>query len=161
MTAIDDAIDRSRDQVRSRASLSAEPRRRLAVLTCMDARLDPLDDLGLACGDAHVIRNAGGRATDDALRSLLLSWHALGTREVLVIHHTRCGVRADDEDALRTRLADVSGADLADVALHTFADDEQAVADDVARIRAVPYAPDGLVVVGAIHDLDAGTLRRV
>lgn len=160
MTSIDDALEAGSAGT-SRREFAAEPGRRLAVLTCMDARLDPLRDLGLAVGDAHVIRNAGGRATDDALRSLLLSWHALGTREVLVVHHTSCGVLVEDEAALRSQLAELTGASLDGVDLHTFSDEDQAVRDDVARIRSSPFAPDGLTVRGAIHDLDAGEVREV
>lgn len=160
MTALDDALSAGAS-VEERANLAAPPSRHIAILTCMDARLDPLRDLGLGIGDAHVIRNAGGRATGDALRSLLLSWHALGTREVLVVHHTTCGVRTDDETELRRRLEEATGADLGEVALHTFSDDEAAVRDDVRRIREAPFAPDGLVVRGAIHDLAAGEVREV
>ena len=159
MSVIDDALSAADPD--QRGHLDAPPTRRFAVLTCMDARLDPLSDLGIELGEAHVIRNAGGRATDDALRSLLLSWHTLGTNEVLVVHHTTCGVRADDEQALRERLEEKTGASLGDVELHTFSDDEQAVRDDVARIAGVPYAPDDLVVRGAIHDLAAGEIRPV
>lgn len=160
MTTIDDVLAAAND-LDARTGLAAEPASRVAVLTCMDARLDPLHDLGLTLGDAHVIRNAGGRATDDALRSLLLSWHALGTREVLVIHHTSCGVLAPDEDALRTDLEQRTGVPLADVELHTFADEDESVRQDVQRIRTAPYAPEGLRVRGAIHDLDAGVIRPV
>lgn len=161
MSATDDALHASATTPDPRGHLVAPPARRLAVLTCMDARLDPLRDLGIEIGGAHVIRNAGGRATDDALRSLVLSWHTLGTREVLVVHHTGCGARVADEAALRRDLEQVTGASLEDVDLHTFADDEQAVRDDVDRIRRSPFAPAGLTVRGAIHDLDAGVVREV
>lgn len=161
MTTIDDALTASQSDPAPRGHLVAPPARRIAVLTCMDARLDPLHDLGLDIGDAHVLRNAGGRATEDALRSLVLSWYELGTREVLVVHHTACGARVEDEDALRRRLAEATGASLDGVELHTFTDDEQAVRDDVERIRRSPYAPEGLTVRGAIHDLEAGMVREV
>lgn len=161
MTAIDDALAAGAARPDPRDQLVAEPRRRLAVVTCMDTRLDPLRDLGLELGDAHVIRNAGGRVTDDVLRSLVLSWHALGTREVLIVHHTACGVHVDDEAALRQDLEARTGASLDDVALHTFADPDRAIADDVARVRTSPFAPEGLVVRGAVHDVDAGVVRPV
>ncbi|MDX1657460.1 MAG: carbonic anhydrase [Nitriliruptorales bacterium] len=159
MTAIDDCLEAAAPE--QRGHFDAPPTRQLAVLTCMDARLDPLRDLGIELGEAHVIRNAGGRATDDALRSLLLSWHTLGTREVLIVHHTTCGVRTDDEDALRSRLEETTGASLDDVILHTFDDDEQAVRDDVATITSSPFAPPDLVVRGALHDLAAGEIREI
>lgn len=161
MTSIDDALSASATTPEPRGHLVAPPARRLAILTCMDARLDPLRDLGLGVGDAHVIRNAGGRATDDALRSLLLSWHTLGSREVLVVHHSDCGARTDDEDALRERLEDATGTTLDGVELHTFAEGEQAVRGDVERIRSSRFAPEGLTVRGAIHDLEAGVVREV
>src|SRR4051794_17024023 len=94
-----------------KGGLQALPARRLAVLTCMDARLDPARALGLEEGDAHVIRNAGGRATDDAIRSLVISQQLLGTREVLVIHHTDCGMLTFTNEQLRDRLRRELGAD--------------------------------------------------
>src|SRR3712207_1360118 len=95
----------------AKGELQARPARRLAVLTCMDARLDPARALGLAEGDAHVIRNAGGRVTGDAIRSLVISQQLLGTREVLVIHHTDCGMLTVSNEQLRDRLRQVLGAD--------------------------------------------------
>lgn len=161
MSAIDNALTASKTSVHPSGDLSAEPTGKLAVLTCMDARLDPIRDLGLERGDAHVIRNAGGRATDDALRSLLLSWHTLGTREVLVLHHTHCGVHVDDEEALRARLAERTATALDGIDLHTFSDYGHAMKDDIDRVRSSPFAPEGLTVRGAIHDVEAGTVREV
>lgn len=158
MTAIADVIATAAGRIPPRGDLAAEPVRRLVVLTCMDARLDPLRDLGLGAGDAHVLRNAGGRATPDAMRSLLLSWHTLGTREVLVLHHTTCGARVGDEAALRADLERRAGADLADMPLHTFDNDEAAVRADVQHIRSAPFAPVGLVVAGALHEVETGRL---
>lgn len=161
MTAIDDALAAGASLSAPRDHLAAEPRRRLAVVTCMDVRLDPLSDLGLELGDAHVIRNAGGRVTDDTLRSLVLSWHALGSREVLIVHHTGCGVHVEDEGALRADLEARTGASLEGVALHTTDDPDRAIAEDVERVRSSPFAPADLVVRGAIHDVDAGVVRPV
>lgn len=127
----------------------------------MDARLDPLRDFDLDIGDAHVIRNAGGRATQDALRSLLLSWHALATRQVLVIHHTGCGVHVENEAILRERLVQQTGVSLEDVDLHTYSEPSEAVRSDIARIRSSPFAPEGLDVRGAILDVDTGILTPV
>lgn len=124
----------------------------------MDARLDPLRDLGLDVGDAHVIRNAGGRVTPDVLRSLLISWHVLGTREVLVVHHTGCGLHVENEGILRKRLVEQTGVSLDGIDLYTFSEPAQAVRADVARIRNSRFAPAGLTVRGAIHDVDAGVI---
>jgi len=144
-----------------RAHVPLLPARRLAVLTCMDARLEPLGDLGLEIGDAHVIRNAGGRATDDALRSLLFSWHLLGTREVQVVHHTQCGAHTEDLTALRTQLGALAGVSLDGMVLEAFTDQRTALLEDLERIRAAPFAPDGLRVRGAIHDVASGRIEVV
>lgn len=166
MTAIDDALAASADRIDPRGELAAEPARRLAVVTCMDARLAPLADLGLELGDAHVIRNAGARVTDDVLRSLVLSWHTLGTREVLVVQHSRCGARADDAAAVREHVAAAAGvqpddSELAGLDLHTFRDHEETLRADLARIQGSALAPPDLLVRGVVHDLDEGRLIAV
>jgi carbonic anhydrase len=141
--------------------LPARPARRLAVLTCMDARLDPAMALGLAEGDAHVIRNAGGRATGDAIRSLVISQQLLGTREVLVIHHTDCGMLTVTNEQLRDRLRRVLGADASAVDFLPMSDLESSVREDVAAIRASPLVPDDIAVCGFIYDVETGRLREV
>ena len=111
MPGIDDLVERNREYVgrHGHRELPTAPSRRLAVLTCMDSRLDLFGALGLDLGEAHLIRNAGGQATEDALRSLLLSQRLLGTRSVMVVHHTRCGLEGLDEAAFAARVADESG----------------------------------------------------
>ncbi len=141
--------------------LPAPPAERLAVLTCMDARIDPLRALGLALGDAHVIRNAGGRASGDALRSLIVSTHLLGTRAVAVIHHTDCGMQTFTDEALQARLAAELGADASDLRFLTFSDLEESVREDVLRIRSSPFLPRDLVVEGYVYDVRSGTLREI
>jgi len=133
----------------------AAPGRRLVILTCMDSRIDIFRALGLARGDAHVVRNAGGRASDDAIRSLIISTHVLGTREVGVIHHTDCGLagRTDADLAAETG---VEG-----VAYLAFSDLTQSVRDDVAAIRASSSLPAGIVAWGAVYDVVTGALRVV
>ena len=132
-----------------------EPARRLAVVTCMDARIDPLATLGLDVGEAHVLRNAGGRVTEDVLRSLALSTHGLGVREVGVIHHTGCGLQGVDNAELN-RQAGLVGVDFL-----PFADMDAAVAEDVAALVDSGYLAPGTVVWGAVHDLDAGVVSLV
>ena len=132
----------------AKGDLPMPPARRLAVLTCMDARIDPAQALGLAEGDAHVVRNAGGRASDDALRSLVISQQLLGTREVLVVHHTDCGMLTFSNEQLRAKLARDLGADAATVDFLPFADLEESVRQDVATIRASPLVPDDVSVRG-------------
>jgi carbonic anhydrase len=133
----------------------AEPGRRVAIVTCMDARIDPLGILGLALGDAHVLRNAGGRVTPDVLRSLALSTHALGVREVGVVHHTGCRLQGQANDDLNRQTG------LASVDFLPFGDHAEAVADDLAALRHSGYLAPGTVVWGAVYDLDAGVVSPV
>ena len=131
------------------------------MLTCIDARIDPARALGLEIGDAHVIRNAGGRATDDAVRSLLISSWLLGTREFLVIHHTDCGMEKFTDDAMAEIIAERSGEDVSDVDFLTFRDLDQSVWDDVQRIRSLSQIPADATVSGHVYDVRTGTLREV
>lgn len=144
-----------------RGDLLIPPARRLAVVTCMDARLDPLRFLGLKEGDAHIIRNAGGRASDDALRSLIISHTLLGTREFLVIHHTDCGMVTFTDQQLQERLQREHGADASDIDFLTFRDLDEGVREDVAKIRASPFIPGDIPVTGFVYDVATGRLREV
>ncbi len=144
-----------------RGDVPARPERRVAVLACMDARVHPEALLGLEIGDAHVIRNAGGRASDDALRSLVISNRLLGTNEYLVIHHTDCGMLAFSNDDLRARLTDESGADASHIDFLPFSDLDQSVRDDVRRILEFPFLPNDITVSGYVYDVTDGRLRRV
>jgi carbonic anhydrase len=135
------------------------PARRVAVLACMDARLDPARILGLEEGDAHVVRNAGGRAAD-ALRSLVISQELLGTREVVVIHHTDCGMLTFTNDQLKQRLKEGRGAE-ADLDFLPFSDVDQSVRDDVKAIRESRLLHPGVPVTGFVYDVKTGRLRQV
>jgi carbonic anhydrase len=141
--------------------LPPAPARRLAVVTCMDARMHPERFLGLAVGEAHVIRNAGGRASDDAVRSLIVSSHMLGTRHVMVIHHTDCGMATFTNDEMRARLLRDTGADATDIDFLAFEDLEQSVRLDVARIRQVPFLLEDITVDGFVYDVATGELHAV
>ena len=134
---------------------SSRPARSLVVLTCMDVRLDLYPALGLAVGDAHLVRNAGGRASTDALRSLVLSTYLVGTQEVGVIHHTHCALQGltDEEASLRTG---VSG-----LAFLGFSDVDQSVRADVETIRSCGWLPARVVVWGAVYEVESGELRVV
>ncbi len=136
------------------------PARHVAVVTCMDARLHPEKFLGLDVGDAHVIRNAGGRVSDDAIRSLVISNQLLGTEEIAVIHHTDCGMLTFSNEDLRAKLAE-GGADAGDVDFLPFSDNEQSVRDDVDAVRSSPFIPDGIAVKGYIYDVTTGLLDDV
>ncbi|MGQ5702014.1 beta-class carbonic anhydrase [Sandaracinobacteroides sp. A072] len=162
-----------------KGKLALPPARGFAILTCMDARLDPAKYAGLAEGDAHVIRNAGGRASDDAIRSLVISHKLLGTREWFVIHHTDCGMELFDGPTIATLLetsratASFDGKSWANqqseggsregwhVAWLNFKDLAQSVRDDVARIRNHPLTPDDIPVHGFIYDVKSGQLLPV
>jgi carbonic anhydrase len=162
-----------------KANLALPPSRGFAILTCMDARLDPAKYAGLAEGDAHVIRNAGGRASDDAIRSLVISYKLLGTREWFVIHHTDCGMLLfTDHDmhnllasSLKTATLDEAGwrdtgegpgsAEAAYVKWLTFADNAKSVVEDVARIRNHPLVPNEIPIYGYIYDVQSGRLLEI
>ncbi len=131
------------------------PSRHLVVLTCMDARLDLFRALGLEVGDAHILRNAGGRASEDAIRSLVVSSRLLATREVGVIHHTNCGLEGvtDDEVAQRTGVPGISYL--------AFDDVEKSVHDDVATVCSATELPGGITVWGAVYDVATGSIEVV
>lgn len=162
-----------------KAKLAMPPARHFAVLTCMDARLDPAKFAGLAEGDAHIIRNAGGRASDDAIRSLVISYKLLGTREWLVIHHTDCGMQFFTNEVMRGLLASsLETAALTDKGFQdvgkgpgsragefiewlTIPDQEQSVRDDVQRIREHPLVPKSIAIYGYVYDVKSGKLLEV
>jgi carbonic anhydrase len=163
----------------AKAKLALPPARAFAILTCMDARLDPAKYAGLAEGDAHVIRNAGGRASDDAIRSLVISYKLLGTREWFVIHHTDCGMETFTDDVMSGLLA--SSLETAKLARKgwrdmgqgpgspegafipwlSFKDNAKAVAEDVQRIRSHPLVPPTIPIYGYIYDVRTGQLNEV
>jgi carbonic anhydrase len=142
--------------------LPMPPGRKLAVLACMDARLTIEPMLGLKTGDAHVIRNAGGIVTDDALRSLIISYYLLGTREFMIINHTDCGMLTfKDEDLLR-RLEQESGtAAVSPTAFHAFSDVAANVRQQIQRLRSHPWLPQAVPVRGFVFDVKTGRLHEV
>jgi len=145
----------------SKGDLPMPPARHVAVLTCMDARLHPARFLGLELGDAHVIRNAGGRASDDAIRSLTISEQLLGTTEVVVIHHTDCGMLTFSNEDLRKKLKQELNADAEHIDFLPFKNLEQSVRDDVATIKNSPFIPKNIEVSGFIYDVRSGRLLPV
>lgn len=163
----------------AKSELALPPARGFAILTCMDARLDPAKYAGLSEGDAHVIRNAGGRASDDAIRSLVISYKLLGTKEWFVIHHSNCGMEFFNDEVMRGLLAssletaalgaegfyDVgSGPGSAEaqyIDWLTISDQAQSVTEDVSRIKNHPLVPAGIPVYGYIYDVTTGLLVEV
>ncbi len=145
----------------SKGDLPVPPARKVAVLTCMDARLDPEKFLGLQEGDAHVIRNAGGRASGDAIRSLVISCNLLGTREILVIHHEDCGMTKHTNEQIREVLRRDLNADASGVDFMPFTDLDGSVREDVQTIRSSPLIADEVSVRGLVYDVKTGRLREV
>ena len=141
--------------------LPRTPRLQLAILTCMDSRIDPDRILGLQEGDAHVIRNAGGRASDDAIRSLVISYRLLGTREFLVVHHTDCGMQRISNDRMHQDLLTDLGADVSDVDFLPISDPDETVRADVDAIRTSPMVRPDINVHGFVYDVATGRLREV
>jgi carbonic anhydrase len=181
-TILDEVLSANHEYVASfgdKASLALPPARGFAILTCMDARLDPAKYAGLAEGDAHVIRNAGGRASDDAIRSLVISYKLLGTQEFFVIHHTDCGMEFFTNDVIRDLLAsslktaaltpegfkDVGkgpGSRAAQfIEFLAIPDQKQAVVDDVDRIRNHPLVPRSIPIYGYVYDVKTGKLIEI
>ena len=174
-----EANDRYAASFGDKGQLALPPARQFAILTCMDARLDPAKYAGLAEGDAHVIRNAGGRASDDAIRSLVISYKLLGTKEFFVIHHTDCGMQFFTNDVIRGLLAnsletaaltsegfkDVGkgpGSTAAEfVEFLTIKDQAESVLADVTRIRTSPLVPKSIPIYGYIYDVKSGKLIEV
>ena len=162
MPVIDEFIEANSEYARSfdKGGLPMPPARKVAVVTCMDARILPSRALGLEEGDAHVIRNAGGRA-QDALRSLIISQRLLGTREVAVIHHTDCGMLTFKIEDLRAQVKRELGADASGIDFLPFADVEKSVRDDVAALRDSPFIPRDVPVRGFVYDVRTGRLTEV
>ena len=162
MTATDDALQRNAGYAEAfdKGDLPLPPASRLAVVACMDARLDVHRLLGLELGDAHVIRNAGGVVSDDALRSLVISQRLLGTQEIILIHHTDCGMLTFRDD-------DVKDAILADTglrpafALEAFGDLDQDIRQSIARIQTNPFIPNKDQIRGFVYDCATGRLNEV
>jgi carbonic anhydrase len=143
-----------------RGDLPLPPAKRVAVLACMDARLNPAAVLGLSEGDAHVIRNAGGVVTDDEIRSLSISQRLLGTEEIILIHHTDCGMLTFDDDAFRRALQEETGIK-PEWAVEAFDDLEGDVRQSIARIKSSPFIPKKDRVRGFVYDVRTGRLAEV
>ncbi len=162
MSSTDDLLQNAREYAASfdKADLPLPPARKVAVLACMDARLVPSRILGLKEGDAHVLRNAGGVVTDDAIRSLAISQRLLGTQEIVLLHHTDCGMLTLSDDEFKRSIQDETGIKPA-WATEAFGDLEEDVRQSIARIQASPFIPNKDSVRGFVYDVHSGEVREV
>lgn len=164
MSVIDETLSENQKYARAfqLGHLPMPPGRKLAIVACMDARMTVEQFLGLKTGDAHIIRNAGGLITEDALRSLIISYHLLGTREFMIINHTDCGMLTFKDADLADRLHAETHADSAiPAAFHAFPDLEQNVRRQIAKVKSHPWIPRDVPVRGFIYDVKSGKLNEV
>ncbi|NQN88153.1 carbonic anhydrase [Streptococcus suis] len=141
--------------------LPLRPKTKVAIVTCMDSRLHVAQALGLALGDAHILRNAGGRVTEDMIRSLVISQQQLGTREIVVLHHTDCGAQTFTNEDFAVQLKRDLGADVAGQDFLPFTDIEESVREDIALLKQSPLIPDDVEIFGAVYDVDTGRMTEV
>jgi carbonic anhydrase len=163
MSVIDEVLAQNESYARTHElrNLTPRPARKLAVLTCMDTRLS-IRTLGLKTGDAHIIRNAGGIVTDDALRSLLVSHYLLGTEEIMVVNHTDCGLMQTEEEDLRSRIQNCTGtAAVAPAFFYTFKDIEQNVRHQLQKLFTHPWIAKSVIIRGFVYDVSTGLLREI
>lgn len=164
MSIIDDVL-KANESYATRftlGNLPMPPARKLAVVACMDARLTVEEMLGLKTGDAHIIRNAGGIVTGDALRSLIISHYLLGTQEFMIVNHTDCGMLTFQDDELRQRLRKTSGTSAVGPAVfHAFANLEDNVREQIQKLRSHPWVPQQVPVRGFVYDVKTGRLREI
>ena len=141
--------------------LPIRPKTKVAIVTCMDSRLHVAQALGLALGDAHILRNAGGRVTDDMIRSLVISQQQLGTREIVVLHHTDCGAKTFTNPEFHEQLQHDLGVDVSDKDFLPFTDIEESVREDVQLLKDSPLIPEDVIINGAVYDVDTGRMTEV
>ena len=141
--------------------LSIKPKTKVTIVTCMDSRLHVAPALGLALGDAHILRNAGGRVTEDMIRSLVISQQQMGTREIVVLHHTDCGAQTFNNEDFQEHLKRELGVDVSGKDFLPFQDVEESVREDMKLLRECPLIPDDVIISGAVYDVDTGSMREV
>ena len=141
--------------------LSIKPKTKVAIVTCMDSRLHVAPALGLALGDAHLLRNAGGRVTEDMIRSLVISQQQMGTREIVVLHHTDCGAQTFNNEDFQEHLKCELGVDVSGQDFLPFQDIDESVLEDMKLLRECPLIPDDVIISGAVYDVDTGSMREI
>ncbi len=162
MSTTDELVENAKSYAESfdKGDLPLPPARKVAIVACMDARLNPYGLLGLQEGDAHVIRNAGGVVTDDEVRSLAISQRLLGTEEIVLIHHTDCGMLTFTDDDFKAQIQSDTGIK-PEWAVETFSDLDEDVRQSIARIKASPFIPKKDSVRGFVYEVETGNLREV
>ena len=138
--------------------LSIKPKTKVAIVTCMDSRLHVAPALGLALGDAHILRNAGGRVNEDMIRSLVISQQQMGTREIVVLHHTDCGAQTFNNEDFQEHLKCELGVDVSGQDFLPFQDIDESVREDMKLLRECPLIPDDVIISGAVYDVDTGRM---
>ena len=141
--------------------LSIKPKTKVAIVTCMDSRLHVAPALGLALGDAHILRNAGGRVTEDMIRSLIISQQQMGTREIVVLHHTDCGAQTFNNEDFQEHLKCELGVDVSGQDFLPFQDIDESVREDMKLLRECPLIPDDVIISGAVYDVDTGSMKEI
>jgi carbonic anhydrase len=163
MTELDKIVDANKQYFHNfkHGNLSIPPARKLAVLACMDARLNVNEALGLKTGDAHIIRNAGGIATEDAIRSLIISHELLGTQEFVVINHTDCGMLTFTDNDLQKDLRQKYKSDASEIRFYSFPNLEENVNNQINEIKSSPFFPPDIPIHGFIYDVKTGKIERI
>ena len=163
MTQFDDLFAANNEFVKEFKSqdLTGYAKKGLAIITCMDSRIDPLRIVGMKAGDAKILRNAGARVTEDVLRTLILATNLLGVNRVLVMPHTDCKMASGDESEIHAAIFEKSGIDTRSMEIRTVTDQISALKSDLVRITQFPLLPKGIAIVGAIYDVKSGKLSKI
>lgn len=163
MTQFDDLFAANNEFVKEFKSqdLTGYAKKGLAIITCMDSRIDPLRIVGMKAGDAKILRNAGARVTEDVLRTLILATNLLGVNRVLVMPHTDCKMASGDESEIHAAIFEKSGIDTRSMEIRTVTDQISALKSDLVRIEQFPLLPKGIAIVGAIYDVKSGKLSKI
>ena len=163
MSNFDDLFDANKEFVKDFKSqdLTGQAKRGLAIVTCMDSRIDPLRIVGMKAGDAKILRNAGARVTEDVLRTLILATNLLGVTRVLIMPHTDCKMASGNEEQIHAAIFEKSGIDTRSIEIRTVVDQVTALKSDLVRIEKFPLLPKGISAVGAIYDVKTGSLTKI
>lgn len=163
MSNFDDLFEANKEFVKDFKSqdLTGQAKRGLAIVTCMDSRIDPLRIVGMKAGDAKILRNAGARVTEDVLRTLILATNLLGVTRVLIMPHTDCKMASGNEEQIHAAIFEKSGIDTRSIEIRTVVDQVTALKSDLVRIEKFPLLPKGISAVGAIYDVKTGRLTKI